>query len=266
MRDKSSLCKVEGLLLDLDGVVHVGDAPLPGALEAVARLREAKLPFRFVTNTTRRPRRSVAARLAALGLVVAEDEIFTPASLMRDQLASRGLAPLLLVHPDLREDFAGLAEGGDAVVIGDAGETFTYDGLNRAFRALVHGADFFALARNRNFLDSDGELSLDAGGFVAALEYAARREAVVVGKPSPDFFHSAVEALGVPAGHVLMIGDDAEADIGGASAAGLLGALVKTGKYRDGQEKALAIPPTLIADDLPAVVEEILRSRQGRRS
>ena len=82
-----SLCKVEGLLLDLDGVVHVGDAPLPGALEAVARLREAKLPFRFVTNTTRRPRRSVAARLAALGLVVAEEEIFTPASLMRDQLA-----------------------------------------------------------------------------------------------------------------------------------------------------------------------------------
>lgn len=255
---QSSLSGVEGLLLDLDGVVHIRDKPVPGSLDAIARLRAAKIPFRFVTNTTRRPRRSIAEGLAAIGLDVAEEEIFTPASLIRARLTSRGLAPLLVIHPDLREDFAGLKQGADAVVIGDAGDYFTYDGLNRAFRALVHGAEFFALARNRNFLDHDGELSLDVGGFVVGLEYASAREAIVIGKPAPDFFHAAVEALGVPAGRVLMVGDDAEADVGGAMAAGLRGALVKTGKYRAGQEKSLAPPPNLVADDLAEIVALLL--------
>lgn len=255
---QSSLSGVEGLLLDLDGVVHIRDKPVPGSLDAIARLRAAKIPFRFVTNTTRRPCRSIAEGLAAIGLDVAEEEIFTPASLIRARLTSRGLAPLLVIHPDLREEFAGLKQGADAVVIGDAGDYFTYDGLNRAFRALVHGAEFFALARNRNFLDHDGELSLDVGGFVVGLEYASGREAIVIGKPAPDFFHAAVEALGVPAGRVLMVGDDAEADVGGAMAAGLRGALVKTGKYRAGQEKSLAPPPNLVADDLAEIVALLL--------
>jgi HAD superfamily hydrolase (TIGR01458 family) len=249
---------IKGVLLDLDGVVHVRDKPVPGSLEAVARLRAAGLPVRFVTNTTRRSRRAIAEALAALGLAVAPDELFTPASLVRDRLARDRLAPLLVIHPDLREDFAGLAEGTGAVVIGDAGEHFTYDDLNRAFRALIHGADFLALARNRNFLDSDGELSLDVGGFVAALEYASAREAKVIGKPSPDFFAAALAALGLEAENVLMVGDDAEADVGGAMAAGLAGALVRTGKYRAGQEERLAQPPTLVADDLAAVVAALL--------
>lgn len=245
---------VEGALLDLDGVVHVRDAPLPGALQAVEKLR-AKMPVRFVTNTTRRPRRRIVADLSQIGLDIAPEELFTPAALARQTLAARGLRPFLLIHPDLAEDFAGLEEGEDAVVLGDAAEYFTYAGLNRAYRAIDRGAEFYALARNRNFLDRDGRLSLDLGGFVAALEYASGRQATVLGKPSPDFFRLAVAALGVPASKCLMVGDDAEADVGGAMAAGLMGALVRTGKYRAGQEKLLSPPPTLVADDLAAVVE-----------
>jgi len=101
-------------------------------------------------------------------------------------------------------------------------------------------------------------LSLDVGCFVAALEYAAAREAKVIGKPSADFFSAAVMALGLRADQVLMVGDDAEADVGGAMASGLAGALVRTGKYRAGQEERLAAPPTLIADDLAAVVAVLL--------
>jgi len=258
MSARQGLSGIEGLLLDLDGVVHIRDKPVAGSLDAIAKLRAAGFPFRFVTNTTRRPRRSIVAGLADLGLAVAKDEVFTPASLVRERLAGRGLKPLLIIHPDLREDFAGLAEGEDAVVIGDAGQHFSYDGLNRAFRALVHGAEFFALARNRNFLDADGELSLDVGGFVAALEYASQREAIVFGKPAPQFFQSAVDALNLPARNVLMVGDDAEADVGGALAAGLCGALVRTGKYRAGQERGLTAAPTLVADDLAAVVTSLV--------
>ncbi|HET6375502.1 MAG TPA: TIGR01458 family HAD-type hydrolase [Methylocella sp.] len=247
--------EIRGLLIDIDGVVTVGGAALPGSLEAIALLHERGIAHKFITNTTRRPRSRIAESLARLGLRIEDKDIFTPAILARDYLARHNLKPFLVVHPGLFEDFAGLEGGKEAVVIGDAGEFFTYDLLNRAFRKLIHGAPFLALAKNRNFLDRDGELSLDAGPFVAGLEYASGRNATVLGKPSRAFFALAVESLGCKASEAAMIGDDAEADAAGAMAAGLHGVLVRTGKYRPGQETGLAQPPSLIADDLKAAIE-----------
>ncbi len=251
--------RVRGILLDIDGVVCVGSSVLPGSLEAISRIRSAQIPFKFITNTTRRPRRRIVSDLGQLGLQVALEDVYTPAAMARETLMHRGLAPLFLVHPDLLEDFFGLPTGGmEAVVVGDAGKFFTYDLLNEAFRKLIHGAELFALAKNRNFLDHDGELSLDAGPFVAALEYASGCEATVLGKPSPSFFRLAVEGLGRSAEDVAMIGDDAEADVGGAMAAGLMGVLVQTGKYRPGQEARLAGQPTLVAKNLQEAVDLLL--------
>ncbi len=263
MKPKPAICKnihdVRGILLDLDGVVYVGNSLLPGSLDAISRIKTAKLPVKFITNTTRRPRRRIVERLANLGLDIAPEDVYTPASIARDFLTRADLVPWLLTHPDLTEDFAGLPTLGDeAVVIGDAGEFFAYGLLNQAFRKILHGAKFLALAKNRNFLDHDGELSLDAGPFVAGLEYALGREATVLGKPSSMFFSLAVEGLRSPPENVVMIGDDAEADAGGAMAAGLMGVLVKTGKYRPGQELHLPEPPTLVADDLKAAIDLLL--------
>lgn len=247
------LSTVRGLLLDLDGVVTVGGAPLRGSLAAIERLREAEIPLRFVTNTTTKPRRRLIADLAAIGLAIKPADLFTPARLARDALAASGKKPFLLIHPDLAEDFYGLESGEDAVVIGDAREAFSYANLNHAFRLIHDGADFLALARNRNFLDRDRKLSLDVGGFVAALEYATEKPAHVFGKPSAEFFHGAVRALALLPQETAMIGDDAEADVGGAIRAGLAGILVRTGKYRPGDESKVA--PTLVADDLAQAVE-----------
>lgn len=250
---------VKGILLDLDGVVYVGDRLLPGSLEAVAQIRAADVPLKFVTNTTRHPLRRIVSDLAQLGLRVEPEDVFTPAVMARDFLARANLTAFLVVQPELREDFAGLTQDGEeAVVIGDAGEFFTYNLLNRAYRKILHGATFLALAKNRNFLDRDGELSLDAGPFVAALEYACGREAIVLGKPSPTFFSLAVESLRCAGEDVAMIGDDAEADVGGAMTAGLMGVLVQTGKYRPDQEDSLAEPPTLVARDIKAAVDLLL--------
>lgn len=251
---------VKGILLDVEGVVCIGNALVPGSLEAIRRIREARIPLKFITNTTRRPRRRIVSDLARLGLSVASEDIFTPATLARGFLARQNLAPLLIVHPDLREDFIGLATGdGEAVVVGDAGEFFTYDLLNQAYRKILHGAEFLALAKNRNFLDHDGELSLDAGPFVAALEYASGKVATVLGKPAPAFFELAAESIACAAEDIAMIGDDAEADVGGAMAAGLLGILVRTGKYRPGQEAHLPERPTYVVEDLKAAVDLLFR-------
>ena len=115
--------RVRGVLLDLDGVVHVRGDALPGSLEAVAKLRQSRLPFKFVTNTTRRPLARIVADLAALGLEAAREDIYTPAALACDFLRREELKPFLVVHPELREDFRDLPSGQrEAVVVGDAGE------------------------------------------------------------------------------------------------------------------------------------------------
>lgn len=253
---------MKALMLDLDGVVTVGGAPLPGSLEAIRLIRDAGIPLRFITNTTRRPRCRIVADLAKLGLDVDTQHVFTPAAMARDVLTRLSLTPFLVVHPDLREEFSGLPAGNDeAVVIGDAGPFFTYELINEAYRKILHGAELYALARNRNFLDRDHELSLDAGPFVAALEFASGETATVLGKPSPTFFALAVESLGCAPEDVVMIGDDAEADIGGAMAAGLEGILVRTGKYRPGQEAALPQRPTHVVADLWAAVTLLCEER-----
>ena len=252
---------VKGVLLDLAGVLYEDDSAVAGAVEAVARLRAAGLPVRFLTNSTRRPRRAILARLARLGFDVSPDELFTPAGAACAVLADRGLAPHLLIHPDLAEDFAGCggAGPGRAVVIGDAGPHFAFDTLNAAFRVLDEGADFLALAANRTFRDADGRRSMDAGAFVAALEYATNRKAEVLGKPAPGYFKLALASMRVAAADAVMVGDDAEADVAGALEAGLGAAvLVRTGKYVAGDEVRVAPPPSATVDDLAAAVAWIL--------
>jgi HAD superfamily hydrolase (TIGR01458 family) len=173
---------IRHVLLDLAGVIYDGDRPISGAIEAVARLRDAGIDMRFLTNTTRTPRRELLRRLHGMGLPIDDEELFTPARAARDWLTARRLTPHLLVHPALLEDFAGLPAGeAEAVVVGDAAQGFTYEALNAAFHKLVEGASFVALARNRSFKDDDGGLSLDTGAFVVALEYASRCEAILLG-------------------------------------------------------------------------------------
>jgi HAD superfamily hydrolase (TIGR01458 family) len=251
-----------GILLDLDGVLYVGRQAVPGAVEALARLRAAGIPLAFITNTTRRSRETIRADLGAMGLTIAREELFTPARAARDWIAARALSPYLLIHRGLAEDFAGLeSEGKDAVVVGDAGEGFTYAALNKAFRLLMNGVPLLALAANRYYRDADG-LSLDAGPFVAALEYASGARAHLFGKPAPEFFGAVMESIGGRPSETVMVGDDVEADVNGAVAAGLAAILVRTGKYRPEDEQRLD-PRAAVADDIAAAVDRILSLPPG---
>jgi HAD superfamily hydrolase (TIGR01458 family) len=256
---------ISAVLLDLAGVIYDGEKAVPGAAEAVARLRTAGLPIRFVSNTTRSSKPAILARLAKLGLPVTGNELFTPAEAACDWLRAHERTAHLLVHPDLTSEFQHLPDDGPmAVVVGDAGDAFDYKALNAAFRKLVHGAELLALAPNRTFRDADGELSLDAGAFVAALEFASQRQAIVLGKPAPDFFQAALATIPCPAAEAVMVGDDAETDVGGALSAGLGHALlVRTGKYRDGDEARFMPAPSATLPDISVAVDWILARRGG---
>ena len=198
----ASLEDVEGLLLDLSGVIYLQDEAVPGAAEALERLRSAGIPIRLVTNTTMRPRRSILQRLERLGIEADPAELITPASLAKRRCEEAGYESVALVVLDeLREDLEGLEDKGDsadAVIVGDLGDRWNYAVLNRAFRRLMDGAALIALQRNRYWETAEG-LSLDAGPFVAALEYGSGMEAEVMGKPSAAFFELALGELGVSA-------------------------------------------------------------------
>jgi HAD superfamily hydrolase (TIGR01458 family) len=253
--------RVRGLLVDLDGTLYVGDEPVEGAREAIDKLESLGLVLRYVTNTTRKPRREVSEHLRSLGFEVDEAEIFTPARAAVGLIGRKSCLPL--VEESLLEDLAGITLTEDHpnyVLVGDLGEGFTYGRLNAAFRCLMDGAELIALQRNRFWRREDG-LALDAGPFVAALEYATGESATVVGKPERGFFRLALEDLGLRSGEVAMVGDDAEADVAGAQVAGLKGVQVKTGKYVQGAEGA----PDLMLDSFARLPEMLGSEASGFR-
>ncbi len=246
--------RIKGLLLDLDGTLYVGEEPVPGASEAVHRLKDAGLALRYVTNTTRMPRRAVVERLRALGFEATEDKVFTPAQAAARLMRNKSC--LALVDGSLLEDLKGITlteESPDFVLVGDLGEGFTYARLDAAFNCLMNGAKLVALQKNR-YWRTPGGLSLDAGPFVAALEYATGQQAAVVGKPEEAFFRIALEDLRLEAGEVAMVGDDAEADVAGAKRAGLLGIQVRTGKWGSDAEERQA---DLVLDSVAGLPTEL---------
>jgi HAD superfamily hydrolase (TIGR01458 family) len=252
--------EIRGLLLDLDGVLYVGNEPVPGAVETLNDLRKRGCPIRFLSNSTRRSRASVAGRLRVMGFPIEEHEILTPAVAAASMLRREGKSAFLVTTGDAHQDFevAGVTvteDHPDAVVIGDAGDRFTYELLNRAMRLVLAGADLIALERDRTWMGAGG-LMLSAGPFVAALEYATGKEAICVGKPSPGFFSTALEGLGIPASDAAMVGDDIETDIGGAQRCGMQGILVRTGKFREDLLASSGVIPDLVIDsvaDLPLI-------------
>lgn len=252
----------EGLLIDIDGVLVVSWQALPGALEAYTRLRRADVPMRFVTNTTSRTRAGIIEGVRGAGFPVQPDEVITVATAAVAYLkqAHPGARCLLLNNGDLGPDLDGLdvvapdADPGDVdvVLLGGAGPEFSYDRLNHALACLLEGAAFVALHRNLLWRTSKG-LALDTGAFVAGLEQAACRNAVLIGKPASAMFAAGASALGLPADRVAMVGDDPVSDTRGAMAASLTGVQVRTGKFREEQLWSGGPAPDVLLDSFADV-------------
>jgi HAD superfamily hydrolase (TIGR01458 family) len=249
------------ILLDIDGVLHVSGEAIPGAAEAVQALRGEGHRLRFVTNNTTRARAQLADELRAIGVELEEEELATT-PLAAGKLLE-GLRVLPLTMAAIREDLARhvtlVEDGAEVVLVGGADETdetrevFAYEKLNRAFAELRDGARLVCLHKNRWWQTSKGPL-LDAGAFVAGLEYAAGVRADVVGKPTAAYFESALDELEAAPGDAVMVGDDVEADIGGAKRLGMRGVLVRTGKFRPATLREADLQPDAVLDsiaDLP---------------
>jgi len=237
------------ILLDVDGVLHVSGEPIPGAVDAVRRLRASGHRLRLVTNSTTMSRKQLADSLRAMGFPLDDEELQTTGGVAARVL--NGKRVLALTMPGLLDDLEGLQLIGmnaDAVLVGgcdegeEPGRVFSYLNLNRAFLELEAGAELYCLHKNRWWQTADGP-KLDAGAFVAGLEFASGVEATVLGKPSHEYFAAALDALDADPELAWMVSDDVEGDIRGAQRHGMRTVLVRTGKFRPDEVEASGIMP-----------------------
>lgn len=259
--------QIKGVLLDITGVLVEGtsDGPkaIKGSVKAVENLLKAGIQVRFVTNETQHTRADLVRSLHGNGYSMPEQSVFPPALAMASLIQEQNLNPYFVVHPncldDLKSKKSETSNQYDCVVFGDAVDGFSYRNMNKAFQIVMKtGCKFYALGKGKYYQD-DGELQLDVGPFIAAMEFATEKSAVVVGKPSADFFNAALKDMNLTAENALMVGDDVVSDVGGSQSCGLLGVLVRTGKYRPSDEKHPLVKPDMIVDNLEAIVKEILK-------
>ncbi len=259
---RAALQGVRGLLLDLDGVLVLKGAAVPGAVDAMNELGRLAFPYLVVTNTSLVSRSRLAGWGRKVGFATPVDRFQSALSASAD-IARRDYAdrPIFVIaSPDARTELTGLnvvtGEEVDsdpssiaAVILGDSPDELTKVNLDRAFRCVKAGAELLGMHRNPWWLTKAGP-TLDAGAFLVGLEWAAGRRARVVGKPSPAFFASAVRRLAGEAAErgeppllrsqLAMVGDDVNSDIGGGRRAGLRTIFVRSGKHGDAELEAVA--------------------------
>lgn len=239
----------QAILFDLDGVLYTGNTVIEGAIESLHAIKSSGLPCRFVTNTSTLSLRSLYQKLSGLGLPIEQHEIISApqAALLFLQQQANPTCRLLLAD-DVKQDFAHLPQSdqhANFIIVGDIGNAWSYPLLNDLFTCLMQGAKLIAIHKNR-FWQTEHGLQMDIGAFIHGLEYTTRSEAMIIGKPSKAFFEIAIATLPMAHKDVIMIGDDIDADIGGAQLAGLSGILVQTGKYRPAYVENSPIQPDAV--------------------
>tara|TARA_B100001250_G_C19679110_1_gene735026 strand:- start:10 stop:789 length:780 start_codon:yes stop_codon:yes gene_type:complete len=234
---------VKGLLIDLEGVLYSDNNLTPGSIEVIKELKKNSLKLRFLTNTTTAPRKIIFNKLYDFGFDIEEKEIFTPIIATKNYLRENRVKRIALItNIEIIEEFNDYEitqKNPEAVIMGDIYKNFKWDILDRIFKLVyLQNAALIALHQNKYSM-RDGEVSLDLGPFVKAIEYSSGKKSILMGKPEKNFFDLAVKDLNINNENILMIGDDISSDIEGSINANLKAIQVKTGKF---QEKDLKYP------------------------
>ena len=252
----------DGLIVDLDGVIWLGDEPVAGAAEAIAALRARGVRLVFLTNDPRSSRAEYAGRLQAIGIEVDERDIVTAGNSLAALVAERegkGATAFVIGSPSLKGELTGagleLVDGeaarrADVVVVGGH-DDFDFRELLVATQALRAGARLYAAGRDAVFPRPDGPWP-GTGAIVAAVEVAGGRTAIAAGKPEPFIFDRA-RALLESCNRVAIVGDSLASDIAGGKRAGLRTILVLTGVTSRDDLSSADLEPDVVLDSLASL-------------
>ncbi|MCD9025808.1 HAD-IIA family hydrolase [Cohnella silvisoli] len=256
------LDKVDGFIIDLDGTVYRGKQPIEGARETIQYLRASGKKIVFLTNRGNYSRRMCRDKLNDMGIAVSDDEIVLSSTVTAAYL--RRIDPECKAWPfgdeGLKEELslagvhiADRPEEADWLVI-TLFENLTYADLNRAFRAVRHGARIIATNDDRTFPGDDGD-SIDVAGMIGAIVNATGQSvSIVIGKPSPFMSDAALQSLRLPPERCLVIGDSMASDIQLGKSSGMRTALVLSGSTTREQVEAAADKPDWIWESLSELI------------
>jgi HAD superfamily hydrolase (TIGR01458 family) len=262
MTDPNKL-DVDGVLVDIDGVLTTSWKALPGATTTLQWLKEHDVSCRLLTNTTELSRNDLLHTLLDAGFDVELDDFVTApiASVAYIRSKHPGASCYLIGADAAREDLDELSivdDDADIVLIGGVSGSIPWDAMNKALRLITNGAPLVSMHRSMTWMTDDG-LALDAGvALVAGLEEATGKRAVVCGKPAQECFLQAAALMEVDPKRTAMVGDDLSNDVFASQAVGMIGVLVKTGKFRPEQlDNAEGSPDHVIETiaDLPGLLE-----------
>jgi 4-nitrophenyl phosphatase len=254
---------IQGVVMDMDGVVWRGDELLPGAAALFDLLKRRGLPFAAATNNSAKSPADYVSKLARLGIGgISEDQILTSGRVTISYLTRHYPpgTPVYVVGGDGLKQMAAragydLSDAGRVVIVGIDFDV-TYSKLKRAAQLIRGGAEFIGTNGDKTFPMADG-LVPGAGSIIAAVQTACGRDPVMMGKPNRPMFDAALTLLGTPAESTLMIGDRLDTDIDGAKAAGLRTALVLTGVTTRAELEASASPPDAVYHDLTELIADL---------
>lgn len=255
--------ELRAVLFDMDGVLYRGKTILPAVGEMLAFLEDRDLPYACITNNSSMSPQQYEAKLAAMGIAMPAERVFTSATVTGSYLRERyaqGTTVFIVggsgLHEALFADghFVEMAQQPQLVVQG-ADFKLTYEKLRLACLAIRQGARYVATNPDRTFPSEEG-LIPGAGAVTAALVAATDTMPLVVGKPEPTIFLTAAAILGVNPLQTLVIGDRLDTDIAGAANAGMVSVLVLTGVSQEAEARESDPAPDLICADLAALLAE----------
>jgi len=251
----------DGFALDLDGVVWLTGEPIPGSVEAIARLRAGGRKVVFLTNDPRSTREEYAERLRRIGVETEVEDVLTSGTAVAEAVAGEmpGAGVYVVGSDALRAELraAGLEvvgggdSGVDAVVVGGH-SGFDFSELHEAMTAVRAGAELWATGRDPVYPTAQGLLP-GSGAIVAAVETASGATARVAGKPERPMFEAA--RLRLRADRPAIVGDSLDSDIAGGAAAGFATILVLTGRASREEAQRADARPDLIVPSLAALAD-----------
>jgi HAD superfamily hydrolase (TIGR01458 family) len=250
------------VLIDFDGVIKLGNKIADDAEVFFTFLRQNSIPFFLISNSTLRTSEDMIDFLKSRGLN-ADIPSMTAVDATLSYVKEHYKRVSVYCRPNIKSLFSEFDTDSnpEAVVLGDIADKWTYKTMNEIFRKVYNGADIIAMHKNR-YWEPDGKtLTMDAGAFITAIEYAASKESILIGKPSPIYFNTALKDLGFDPGSIfIMIGDDLESDITAAQDIGGKGILIYTGKTKFPLPDNLKYRPEFEAKSLTEVIVILLES------
>ncbi|MDP4177141.1 MAG: HAD-IIA family hydrolase [Bacillota bacterium] len=256
---------IDTILFDLDGTLYEKGRPIKTVVNTIEILRKERMKMGFITNTDGWPVKYIHNRLIDMGFNISLDEIFTPIAAVREFFVNNtDKSCYCLVNDNVLKSFKNLNMNDinpDYVVIGDFSDKISYEEINKVFRFIMNGSLILALSKTKHYFQDNG-ININTGAFVSMFENACDKEAILLGKPSKEFFNIVLSHLGSISSKTLVVGDDFTVDVVGAKSINAISVLVKAGHYNEDLINKSKVKPDYIIEDitkLPSLLLELKR-------